>query len=76
MVVIRASQKLFSETEVATLTGMCLETLRQMAQSKHLGFIQRAAEAAGQTAEQLFFTHADVMVLNLLTHSERSGSQD
>lgn len=75
MVVIRASQKLFTEAEVASLTGLCLETLRQIAHSKHLGFIQRAAEAAGQTAEQLFFTHSDLMVLNLLSHSER-GAQD
>lgn len=76
MVVIRASQKMFTGDEVARLTGLCLETLQQIARSKHLGVIKRAAEAAGQKAEELFFSHADLMVLNLLTQEQRSDAKD
>lgn len=76
MVVIRASQKMFTGDEVARLTGLCLETLKQIARNKHIGVIQRAAEAAGQRAEQLLFSHADLMVLNLLTHEQRSDAKD
>ena len=72
MVVIRASQKLFTEAEVVSLTGLCLETLHQIARSKHIGRIKQAAEAAGQRAEQFFFTNSDLMVLNLLTSEQRS----
>ena len=76
MVVIRASQKLFTEAEVATLTGLCLETLQQIARSKHIGMIKSVAEAAGQRVEQLFFTNSDVMVLNLLVAGQRPDSED
>jgi len=76
MVVIRASQKLFTETEVASLTGLCLETLHQIARSKHIGRIKQAAEAAGQCAGQLLFTNSELMVLNLLTSGQRPDSQD
>ena len=76
MVVIRASQKLFTAAEVVTLTGLCIDTLHQIARSKHLGIFRRAAEAAEQTAEQLFFSHSDLMVLNLLTVSQRTDAQD
>ncbi len=76
MVVIRASQKLFTETEVASLTGLCLEALHQIARSKHIGRIKQAAEAAGQKAEQFFFTNADLMVLNLLTSGQRNDAKD
>lgn len=66
MVKIRSSQKLFTDEEVSGLTGICLEHLRALARSKHLGFIARAAEAAGQEAERLLFTNSDVMVLSVL----------
>lgn len=76
VVVIRASQKVFTEDEVSRLTGLCLDTLRQIARNKHLGVLRRVAEAAGQKAEQLFFSHADLMVLNLLTQEQRSDAKD
>jgi hypothetical protein len=74
--VIRASQKLFTEDEAIRLTGLCMETLRAIATTKHLGFIQRAAEAAGEQAGRLLFTHSDLMILNLLTHGERVESRE
>ena len=66
MVKIRSSQKLFTEEEVSGLTGICLEHLRALARSKHLGFIARAAEAAGEQAEKWLFTNSDLMVLSVL----------
>ena len=47
MVRIKSSQKIFTEEEVANLTGICLEHLRGIARNKHLGKLASAAEAAG-----------------------------
>ena len=66
MVKVKSSQKLFTEEEVCRLTGICLEHLHSMARSKHLGFLARAAEAAGQKAERWLFTHSDLMILTVL----------
>jgi hypothetical protein len=65
-VTVRSSQKLFTEEEVSGLTGICLDHLRSLARSKHLGFIARAAEAAGQQAEEWFYTNSDLMVVAVL----------
>jgi hypothetical protein len=66
VVKVRSSQKLFTEDEVSVLTGIGLEDLRELARSRHLGFLQRAAEAATEQAERLFFTLSDLMVLTVL----------
>jgi phage gp46-like protein len=66
VVTIRSSQKLFTLDEVARLTGICGDHLLNLAKSKHLGFLARAAEAAGEQAEQWLFTSSDVMILNVL----------
>ena len=66
MVKIKSSQKLFTDEEVAGLTGICLEHLRSLARTKHLGFIARAAEAAGEQAEKWLFTNSDLMILTVL----------
>jgi len=66
MVKVKSSQKLFTEDEVCRLTGICLEHLHSMARSKHLGFLARAAEAAGQKVERWLFTHSDLMILIVL----------
>jgi hypothetical protein len=66
VVTIKSSQKLFTEDEVSRLTGICLEHLRGLARSKHLGFITRAAEAAGAQAEKWLFTNSDLLVLTVL----------
>lgn len=66
MVKIRSGQKLFTEDEVSSLTGICLEHLRNLARSKHLGSLIRAAEAAGTEAEKWLFTNSDLMILNVL----------
>jgi hypothetical protein len=66
MVTIKSSQKLFTLEEVTRLTGICADHLLNLARNKHLGFIARAAEAAGEQAEQWLFTNSDVMILNVL----------
>lgn len=66
MVRVRSSQKLFTDQEVSSLTGIGLDDLRALARSRHLGFLARAAEAAGQQAENLIFTLSDLMVLTAL----------
>jgi len=63
MVTVKSSQKIFTDSEVATLTGICVEHLHNFAKSRHLGFIARAAEAAGAQADNWLFTLSDLMVL-------------
>lgn len=66
MVKVRSSQKLFTDSEVSSLTGISLEDLRELARSRHLGFLSRAAEAAEEQAANLLFTLSDLMVLTVL----------
>lgn len=66
MLTIKSSQKLFTEEEVSRLTGICRPHLDNIARTRHLGFIARAAEAAGAEAEKLLFTNSDLMVLTVL----------
>lgn len=66
MVKVRSSQKLFTDSEVSSLTGIGLEDLRELARSRHLGFLSRAAEAAEEQAANLLFTLSDLMVLTVL----------
>ncbi|MGA8073941.1 MAG: hypothetical protein WB995_10715 [Candidatus Acidiferrales bacterium] len=66
MLTIKSSQKLFTEDEVSGLTGICLDHLRNFARSRHLGFIARAAEAAGAEADKWLFTNSDLLVLAVL----------
>jgi hypothetical protein len=63
VVTVKSSQKIFTDDEVARLTGICVDHLRNFARSRHLGFIARAAEAAGKHADQWLFTLSDLMVL-------------
>jgi hypothetical protein len=63
VVTVKSSQKIFTDSEVASLTGICVEHLHNFARSRHLGMIARAAEAAGAQAEQWLFTLSDLMVL-------------
>jgi hypothetical protein len=66
MVRIKSSQKFFTEDEVSSLTGICLDHLRSMAQNKHLGRLARVAEAAGAEAEKWLFTNSDLVILSVL----------
>jgi hypothetical protein len=66
VVKVRSSQKFFTDEEVSLLTGIGLSDLRDLARSRHLGFLERAAEAAGQHAERLLFTLSDLMVLTVI----------
>jgi hypothetical protein len=66
MVTVKSSQKIFTDSEVASLTGICVEHLHNFAKKRHLGFIARAAEAAGRQADQWLFTLSDLMVLTTL----------
>ncbi len=63
---VKSSQKIFTDMEIATLTGICLEHLHRLARSRHLGFIAHADEAAGKQADQWLFTLPDLMVLAML----------
>src|SRR2546427_10721516 len=56
MIKVKSSQKVFTDTETATLTGICLEHLHNLARTRHIGFIVRAAAAAGNKADQGLFT--------------------
>jgi hypothetical protein len=66
MVRVKSSQKVFTEEEVVTLTGICLEHLRGLARNRHLGTLARVAEAAGAEAEKWLFTNSDLMILAVL----------
>ena len=66
MVTVKSSQKIFTEEEITGLTGICREHLRDMARSKHLGSLGRAAGVAGDQADRLLFTNSDLMVLAVL----------
>ena len=66
VVKVKGSQKIFTDTETANLTGICLEHLHGLARRRRLGFIARAAEAAGKQADQWLFTLSDLMVLLML----------
>ena len=59
MVRVKSSQKVFTEDEVTSLTGICTEHLRGVAHNKHLGTL-----AAG--AGKMMFSHSDLMIVNLL----------
>ncbi len=66
MVKIKSSQKFFTEDEVSSLTGIGLEDLRQLARVRHLGFLGRAAEIAGEQAQRMLFSLSDLTVLAVL----------
>ena len=66
MIKVKASQKIFTDKETATLTGIGLERLHYLARTRHIGFIARAAEAAGKQAEHWLFTPSDLMILAML----------
>lgn len=68
MLRVRASQKFFTDVEVAGLFGLALDEVRALARSKHLGILSRAAEAAGATAGQLLFNLSELMILSVLSH--------
>ena len=39
MVTVKSSQKIFTDAEIASLTGICVDHIRNFAKSRHLGFI-------------------------------------
>lgn len=66
MIKVKSSQRIFTDRETASLTGISLERLRNLARARHIGFIARAAAAAGKQADQWLFTLWDLMVLTRL----------
>ena len=66
MIKVKSSQKIFTDTETANLTSICLEHLQKLARTRHIGFIARAATAAGKQADHWLFTLSDLMVLATL----------
>jgi hypothetical protein len=65
MVRIKSSQKVFTEEEVASLTGICRDHLRGLARNKHLGKLAGVAEAAAG-AEKWLFSNTDLMIMTVL----------
>jgi len=63
MVTVKSSQKIFTDSDVPNFSGICVEYVHNFAKTRHLGFIARAAEAAGIKADQWLFTLSDLMVL-------------
>jgi len=66
MIKVKSSQKIFTDTETANLTGICLEHLHNLARTRHIGFIERAVAAAGKQADHWLFTLSDLFVLTTL----------
>jgi hypothetical protein len=66
MITVKSTQKIFTEDEISRLTGICSEHLRDVARSRHLGSLVRAAGAVGGQAEGWLFTNADLSVLTAL----------
>jgi len=66
MITVKSNQKIFTEDEISRLTGICSEHLRDVARSKHIGSIVRAAGAAGGQMERWLFTNTDLSVLTAL----------
>jgi hypothetical protein len=66
MVRIKSSQKVFTEEEVASLTGICVEHLRGLALNKHLGTLASAAETAGTRPGQWLFTNTELMIVRVI----------
>ncbi len=66
MVTVKSSQKIFTEQEISGLTGICSDHLRDLARSKHLGSIARAAASTGEQTDRWLFTNSDLMVLAVL----------
>jgi hypothetical protein len=66
MITVKSTQKIFTEDEISSLTGICTEHLRDVARTRHLGSIVRAAEAVGGQAERWLFTNTDLSVLTVL----------
>jgi hypothetical protein len=63
MVRIKSSQKFFTEEEVVSLTGICVEHLHGLMQNKRLGTV---AAAAGAQASKWLFTNSDLMIMTVL----------
>lgn len=71
MLKIRSSQKVFTEEEVSSLTGICLDHLRAVAGNRHLGFFLQAAQEAGSQA----FEVAQAAGAQALEAAQAAGSQ-
>ena len=66
MVKVKSSQKFFTEAEVISLTGICAEHLRRLAESKRLGTLVSAAVSAGVETGKWLFTNSDLMIMTAL----------
>jgi hypothetical protein len=66
MITVKSTQKIFTEDEISRLTGICAEHLRDVARSKHLGSLVRAAGAPGGQSERWLFSNTDLSVLTAL----------
>lgn len=66
MIKVKSSQKIFTDIETSTLTGIRLERLRQLARTRHIGFVARTVETTSNQADHWLFTPSDLMILTTL----------
>ena len=66
MVRIKSSQKVFTEEEATSLTGICREHVLGFARNKHLGSLVSAAGSVGSEAQKLLFTSSDLLIMAVL----------
>ena len=50
MVTVKSSQKIFTDSEVATLTGICIDHIHKFAKTRHLGFTITPADLQSAAA--------------------------
>ena len=60
MLTMKAKNRIFTTTEAAELTGICLGHLESFAKRRNLGFITRNAEMVGDQGDQRLFTVWDL----------------
>jgi hypothetical protein len=73
MIRIKSSQKYFTESEVASLTGISCEDLRAVAREKRIGTMASAL-VGGIRAESWLFTNSDLMILTVLPHNSAGSN--
>src|SRR6266568_2731475 len=62
MVTVKSSQKIFTDSEVSTLTGICVEHVHNFAKTRHLGFIARAMNPKWRVLAKLWTCSTQIPV--------------
>ena len=56
MILVKASQKIFTYEEVMDLTGICAEHLQNLVRRHHLGFLSLSGETPGSMKGEIHVT--------------------